>query len=840
MVLEAPPGAGKTTRVPLALFNAKMFSGQIWVLQPRRLAARLAARRVAEELGESVGQTVGYQVRFEEATGPTTRILFVTEGVLVRRLLSDPKLTGVGAVLLDEFHERHLESDVALGLLRRLQRTERPDLRLVVMSATLESAPVADYLGGVPIVRSEGRCFEVTVEYLQRPDERALSQQVAWALERLLSDGLDGDVLVFLPGAAEIRRARQSCEHIARRANLLLLPLHGDLSPSEQDRAVRPADRRKVILSTNVAETSVTIDGVVAVIDSGLARIASHAPWSGLPVLRVGKISRAAATQRAGRAGRTRPGRCLRLYTRHDFESRPEYETPEIRRLDLSQTVLELRALGVEDIAGFDWLEPPPPGAVTAAETLLARLGALDSQRCVTDIGHAMLRFPVHPRLARMIVEAERRGIGEEGCLLAALAGEREIRARTFDDAHGAIAHRIERGSSDLLEAMELFFQAEGAGFAPDALQSMGLEPSAVMHVHRVYRQLCRWLHRGNSTRPPSPQALETELRKTILAGYPDRVGRLRRPVASARRNRPEIEVVFATGGSAMLSERSVVRDADMIVAIDAEERCEGKDRRTIVSTASAIESDWLLELFIEQIRDSTEVLFNPTTERVDVVRRLSYDGFVLEESSVPDGDPEEIARVLAEAVQTRGLRHFVDGERLDRWLARIAFVREHCPEVSMPAMDETALAEILREACRGCRSFADVRSAGLMDWIEAQLTSVQQKALTELAPERIELPCGRRVKVEYPIGGTPWIASRLQDFFGMTQGPRVAAGRVPVVIHLLAPNMRAVQVTTDLEGFWTKHYPGIAKELRRKYPKHYWPDDPRNAQPPAPGIRQP
>jgi len=381
LVLEAPPGAGKTTRVPPALLEAGLADrGEILVLQPRRLAARLAARRVAEELGEAVGETVGYQVRFEEIAGPRTRIRFVTEGVLTRRLLRDPSLQSVAVVLLDEFHERHLPGDLGLALLRRLQLTSRPDLRIGVMSATLEAAPVAAFLGDCPTLRSEGRRFEVQIDHLTQSDDRPLARQVAAALGRLLNEGLEGDVLVFLPGAAEIRHALEACEPLALSADLLLLPLHGDLPPADQDRAVRRADRRKVIFSTNVAETSVTIDGVVAVIDGGLARTAGHSPWSGLPTLKVAKISQASATQRAGRAGRTRPGRCIRLYTRHDFESRPPFDLPEVRRLDLTEPVLELKAAGITDLATFGWLEAPAPAALASAELLLTRLGALERQ----------------------------------------------------------------------------------------------------------------------------------------------------------------------------------------------------------------------------------------------------------------------------------------------------------------------------------------------------------------------------------------------------------------------------------------------------------------------------
>ncbi len=407
VVVEAPPGAGKTTRVPRAIHEAGLAGGrEVVVLEPRRLAARLAARRVAAELGERAGETVGWQVRFEEVASPRTRIRYVTEGLLGRRLLSDPSLPGVGAVVLDEFHERHLQGDLALALLRRLQRTSRPDLRIVAMSATLDAAPVAAYLGA-PSLRSEGRLHELGVEHLS-PEEAArpdrLEEQVARAVRRLLREQPAGDVLVFLPGAAEIRRAREALAAAADRDGVDLLPLHGDLPPDEQDRAVRPGPRRKVILSTNVAESSVTIEGVAAVVDSGLARVASHSPWSGLPTLEVRRISRASAAQRAGRAGRTGPGRVLRLFTRHDHDSRPEYDVPEVLREDLAETVLALASLGALD--GFPWFEPPPPAALEAARALLLRLGAIDGRGAPTETGRAMLRVPGHPRQARLLVEA--------------------------------------------------------------------------------------------------------------------------------------------------------------------------------------------------------------------------------------------------------------------------------------------------------------------------------------------------------------------------------------------------------------------------------------------------
>ncbi len=491
LVIEAPPGAGKTTRVPAALVAGGLVEGEVVVLEPRRLAARLAARRVAEELGERPGETVGYQVRFEDVSGPATRIRYVTEGLLTRRLLSDPRLAGVGAVVLDEFHERHLQGDLALALLRRLQRTARPDLKLVAMSATLDAGPVAAWLSA-PSLRSEGRRFEVAVEHLTpeeaaRADDR-LEDKVARAVKRVLREEPDGHVLVFLPGGAEIRWCAQWLAVLAE-LGVDVLPLHGDLPPEHQDRAVRPSSRRKVILSTNVAETSVTIEGVVGVVDSGLARIASHSPWSGLPTLEVRKIARAAAAQRAGRAGRTRAGRALRLYTRHDHDARAEFETPEVEREDLSEPFLALAGLGVLANPGaFEWFEEPPGAAAEAARAVLTRLGAIEAGGAITALGRRLLALPLHPRQARLAVEAADRGAATGGALLAALLGERDLRDR------GAGGKTPPTGPSDLLELASLFEEASRARFDQERCRRLGVSPGAAQAVDRARRQVDRAL----------------------------------------------------------------------------------------------------------------------------------------------------------------------------------------------------------------------------------------------------------------------------------------------------------------------------------------------------------
>lgn len=808
LVLEAPPGAGKTTRVPRALLDAGT-TGEILVLEPRRLAARLAARRVADELGERLGDTVGYTVRFEDVSSNKTRVRFVTEGILTRRLLAGPELRGVSTVLLDEFHERHLQGDVALALLRRLQQTKRPDLRVVAMSATLDAGPVAEYLG-CPVIRSEGKRFDVTIEHLPAPDDRKLELQVSSAIRTLLQGGLDGHVLVFLPGAAEIRRAMESCEKLAGEHDLALLPLHGDLSPADQDRAVGPSSRRKVILSTNVAESSVTIEGIVAVVDSGLVRVVRHASWSGLPTLGIEKTSRASAVQRAGRAGRTRAGKALRLYTKLDFDSRPDHDSPEIQRVDLSQTMLELHAAGASDLA---WLDAPKPDAWRAAETLLGRLGAIDDGGKVTSVGKRMLEFPLHPRQARMLVEAEKRNVESDGVVLAALIGERDLRSSSkarFDGGGPGRAHDVATEESDVLALLDLYREAEASGFSAHALRAIGLDPGSVHAASRAEKQLSRIVRRKGveSAERPTGQAYDDALRLSILAGFPDRVAR--------RKKQGSRDLALAEGGTAELSETSAVRDAPWMVAVSAE-LVRG---RTLVRVASGIEPEWLIELFEDRIREVADVTFDESKGAVVGSSKMLYDGLAIAESKGFDKNDPRVCQLLFERVKAKGFRSLAPDDALDRWLARVRFASSQDSAIHAPSDDDVA--NVVRELCTGKTLLRELAEADLLGTLRAETGSWAR--IDELAPDRITLASGRAAKVEYEEGKPPWLESYLQDFFGTKTTPH--AGRVPIVLHLLAPNKRAVQVTTDLSGFWDRHYPTIRKELMRKYPRHAWPED--------------
>lgn len=753
LVVEAPPGAGKTTRVPPAVLG--IVSGEVVVLEPRRIAARLAARRVAWELNEKLGETVGYQVRFEEVVGPRTRLRFVTEGILTRRLLSDPSLRGVGAVVLDEFHERHLESDLALAMLKRLQRT-RPDLRIVVMSATLDVEPLAQYLGGstegCPMVRSEGKLFEVLIKHLPY-SPKPLEAQVREAVELLIHEQDSGDILVFLPGAAEIRRAMRECEAIASRAGLLMLALHGGLSPKEQDRAVSPAAQRKLILATNVAESSVTVEGVTAVIDSGLARVSTYSPWSGLPTLQVSRVSKASAKQRAGRAGRTGPGRVLRLYTEEDYSRRAEQDAPEITRTDLSQLCLDLRAMRIASVKDIDWLDAPPDAAVERAEVLLDRLGVTGA------MAQRLARYPLPPRLSRILVESLERGVGEDGCVAAALLGS-----------------GVQVEKNDLLTAMEL--------------EQDYRTKQQVEQLRRIARPARQADHNDDA------------LLMSVLAGFPDRVARLR----------AGNQVLLSTGASAEVAGETPLYE--FMVAVDAEDR---KDKPLpLIRMTARIEPEWLIDLFADRVREQISVTWNRLTERVDAVSALLYDALVIQESRGAVPDAEAAAELLAQKALEAGVERFVDVEALEEYFGRVEFAGFEPPDVP----------RVLRDLCSGLRSFADLKKAAA-DIVSVLEQKMATRRLNEIAPARIRLQNGRQAKVHYERGKQPWIASRLQDFFGMKETPRIGLERTPLVVHLLAPNQRAVQTTTDLAGFWERLYPQVRRELMRRYPKHSWPERP-------------
>ncbi len=835
VVIEAPPGAGKTTIVPLALLERGGIEGEILVLQPRRLAARLSALRVAALAGEAIGGRVGYRVRFDSAGSARTKLWFMTEGVLLRRLRDDPELDGVDVVILDEFHERGLDADLALALLERIQtkRRERGEraLRLIVMSATLDAEPVANFLAEPALLRTEGRSFPVEVEYRSprsRQGELPLERRVAAGVRELVERGLigapqsaqpTGHALVFLPGVREIQACARECASVAARAGLELLSLHGQLPREQQDRVVatEQAGRSKLILTTNVAETSITIDGVVAVIDSGLARIADFDPGSGLPRLSLAPISRASAAQRAGRAGRTRPGLCIRLYGRHDHDHRPEHQLAEVRRLELASAVLELAAAGVHEPERFPWFEAPPAASLSAAQALLARLEAIDERGELTELGRAMLRFPLHPRLARLLLAGVERGIGELAATAAAILAERPLRTggpppRTSD--------------ADILDEIELL---ERGG--------RGLEPGTVAAVRKAsaqLRKLVRTLPRGPT--PRSRTDREQALREALLLAHPDRVAAVRVDDHGRR------TLVFAFGGSAELGPASAVRSASWVIALRSEERREGTRRRALVRSACGIDPEWLLDLFADTVVDDEQLRFDPTRERVVGESALRYGKLAITSSALTRLPELETTQLLLEAARAAGVQRFCgdDGaEVLAQLQLRAAFVHAHRPE--LPLLDDALIDEVLASACVGKTSFAELEQAKLPALFQAELglRGGDPTALDRLAPRSTTLPGGRKLAIHYEVDRPPWVGSWLQDFFGLRVGPRVLDGAVPVVLHLRAPNRHDVAVTSDLAAFWRDHYPELRRRLSRRYPKHDWPEDPLTATPPAPGGRR-
>ncbi len=854
VVLRAPAGAGKTTRVPPALLDAGLAPGRgrIVMLEPRRIAARAAARRIAHERGVLVGDLVGYQVRFDERTSAATRIVAVTDGILLRQLQGDPFLEGVDVVLFDEFHERSLSSDLALGMVRRVQQTVRPDLKVVVMSATLAAAPIAAYLGACPVVESEGRLFPVEIEHQRRPDRRPLPVRTAAAVDDVLGR-TTGDILVFLPGVGEIRRTARELESATRRMGLAVMPLYGDLPPEEQDRVLSPCDRRKVVLATNVAETSITIDGITAVVDTGLAKVMRFDAHVGLDRLELTPVSKASADQRAGRAGRTQPGYCLRLWDETTHRHRPEQEEAEIRRVDLAGAVLELRCWGEGNVRAFPWFEPPREDAVAQAEELLERLGALERRHVnparsdkpdsgvakVTDLGRRMVQLPVHPRLARLLVEGQRMGQSERCALLAALLSERDPFQRDgaqnpgFSEKPGFIPAARHRSPSDVLDRLAAFEEYVAHGRRESHLGTVNI--GAARFIARARDQLLRLLRHelpvGRISNPsegleggaaagrignPSYHSADEAVLRALLAAYPDRLAR--------RRDAGSPKGLMVGGRGVRLAPQSAVLDAPLFLCVDID----AGETDALVRQASAIERDWLPA---ERLRTADELFFHPSQRQVVARRRVYWDDLLLEESPIALPDSEEVAEVLhGEALRQWALVYPADDPAVQSFVARVQCLAAWMPEASLPALDEAHLGDVLQELCRSCRSFTELRKAPWLAALQGRLTWDQRQLLEREAPERLAVPSGNRIRVTYEEGRPPVLAVRIQEVFGLRDTPRIAGGRVPVVLHLLGPNMRPQQITDDLASFWANTYPLVRKELRRRYPKHAWPEDPLTA----------
>ena len=829
VVIEAPPGAGKTTRVPRALLESNLVPGrEIWVTEPRRLAARLAAGFVSRELGVELGGPVGYSVRFEEKSSAATRLWFVTEGVLLRRLLGREGGRSLGVVVLDEFHERHVSTDLLLMLLAKRLETD-PELRLVVMSATLDADAVARYLGDCPRLRCEGRLHPLSVRHETQEDERPLFLRVSSAVKQLVREQPSGDLLVFLPGAAEIRDAANQLEAFARDQGLEIHALHGELPLEAQAKAIAPSARRKVVLSTNVAESSVTVEGVTIVIDSGLARIAEHSPWTGRQSLEVRPIAQASAIQRGGRAGRTQPGQVFRLFTEQSFRSRPAQGRPEIQRLDLAEPLLTLYGAGLAPRAE-DWLDAPGTSMIESAQRLLARLAFVEGER-LTPLGRRALGLPLAPRLARVVLEGERLGVGDRACLAAALLAERDIRQNPSGSG-GPRGSDVLGCEGDIDLSIELYRMAQDDRFHEGALRRLGLHSGRVATVRQSYQQIRRDLGlRRDAVDEGTADEVQMSFGLALIAGFPDRVARRRK--AGAR------ELILATGHVAQQAEESVAKNASLLLALDAEDRSHAPallsrgekraPRQGIrVRIAEPIEAEWLLEHAADELTEKEELAWDDAKERVQLTSSLCWGAVVLDQSERAAPPSEAAAALLERVAIARQASLFTKKDDLDELLGRCALLAEAAPGSVFERVASSGARELIALACRGKVSLAELGDVDLRELVLGELGPSERARLEREAPEHVTLDAGRRVRVHYVKGQPPWIESRLQDFFGMKEGPRVGGGRVPLTLHLLAPNQRAVQVTSDLAGFWERHYPTIRKELSRRYPRHAWPEDGR------------
>ncbi|MEN8167368.1 MAG: ATP-dependent helicase HrpB [Pseudomonadota bacterium] len=809
-VLTAPPGSGKTTLVPLKLLKEPWLAGQkIILLEPRRLAARAAAARMADLLGEKVGESVGYRIRLDNRVSARTGIEVVTEGILTRRLQQDPELNGVGLVIFDEFHERSLHADLALAFTLDVMAGLRDDLRLLVMSATLESEAVSELLGGAPVVRAEGRVHPVTVNYLgDPPPNRRLADVMASAISRCLKQE-PGDLLVFLPGVGEIRQTVERLSALlAGVADApLICPLYGDLSRQEQDRAILPdpRGRRRVVLATSIAETSLTIEGVTSVLDSGWSRLPRFLPNTGLTRLETVPVSRAAAAQRAGRAGRLGPGRCYRLWSEQRQAGLPGQHPAEILEADLAPLVLDLLQWGVSAPRDLQWLDPPPDGAYAQARDLLNSLGAMDGQGRLTPMGRAMASLPLHPRLAHMLLRAGSRSARRVACDLAALLSERDILKRSRETVWSVdVEHR--------LSLLELWRE-------DDRSRPLGrdLDIPGCRRVDRVSRQFQRLLERL-----PLPRESPLLTAPSLLAmAYPDRIAR------QTRHGRFQL----ASGRGAWLAEEdNLAGDAFLVAAQLDAGRTEGR-----IQLAAAI-SEFELRQLPDLPLECVETVGWDSARQIVVAQREERLGALrLSAKPLRDADPGRIKAALLRGISEMGIDSLPWEKKSRQWRDRVICLNQWQPDAGWPDLTDEWLMQNLSEWLApwldGISRKGQLRNLDLLAILRSRLSWERLKLLDELAPSHIQVPSGSRKQLEYTPGSPPVLAVRLQEMFGLTETPRVCQGSIPLVLHLLSPAQRPIQVTQDLRGFWARTYSEVKRELKGRYPKHYWPDDPHQAE---------
>jgi ATP-dependent helicase HrpB len=789
-VLVAPPGAGKTTRVPLALLDEPWLAkGKIIVLEPRRIAARASAERMAKTLGEKVGETVGYRVRFGSKVSRATRVEVVTEGIFTRQILDDPELSGVAAVLFDEFHERSLDADLGLALARDVQTGLREDLRILVMSATLDGARVAKLLGDAPVIESEGRAFAVETRYVGRKADAPLERQMAETIAMALRAEA-GSVLAFLPGAAEIRRTETMLRERVHDPSVEIVALFGALDALAQDRAIAPAPKgtRKVVLATSIAETSLTIEGVRVVVDCGLSRVPRYEPDIGLTRLETVRASRAAVDQRRGRAGRTEPGVCYRLWDEPQTSSLDAFTQPEILASDLSSLVLDLAQWGVSDPSALAFLDPPPLAAWNEAKSLLRALDALDGDGRITSEGLALRALPLAPRLARMIVDAGREGHAREAAQIAAVLSERGLGGDSVD-----------------LDARLDQFRRDRSQRASAARQ-----------------QVERWIRQLQDRPSTGPQAAAVLSSGVLLSlAFPDRVAR----------NRGNGSFVLANGRGASIDQTSALARAPFLAVGELT----GAAANSRILLAAPIALTEIEQRFADEIETDDEVSFDAASMALRGRRKRKLHAITLGEQTMKVAPASDTARILADGLAQAGIARLPWSKALQQWRDRVMFLRkaegEAWPDLSdaaLAAERHAWLAPILHDKS----ALAQLSASDLSDAVMALLPWDLRARLDREAPTHFEAPTGSHVAIDYEAEQGPTIAVRVQELFGLNRHPTIAQGKIPLVIELLSPAHRPVQVTRDLPGFWRGSYAGVRADLRGRYPRHPWPDDPANAVP--------
>ncbi|MGZ4987110.1 MAG: ATP-dependent helicase C-terminal domain-containing protein, partial [Limisphaerales bacterium] len=818
---------------------------RIVVLQPRRVAARTVAARVAWERKGKLGAEVGYQIRFDDQTSLGTRICFVTEGILLRWLQSDPKLSDIDVILFDEFHERNLLSDVALALAKQIQKVHRPDLKIGVMSATLDAEPVAKYLDGCPILISEGRSYPVQIEHLDMPDERPITEQAADEVERILRSNEVGDILVFMPGMAEINATMSACRMIRSTEKLAVIPLHGELQPEDQDLAFAPNPLRKVVVSTNVAETSVTIDGIQHVVDSGLARVARYDAERGISTLFLEPISRASADQRAGRAGRTAPGTCHRLWTESGHLNRPERNTPEIQRSDLAETVLLLHSLGIKNAAQFDWLDKPDPQAVERAENLLRTLGALSvssssSSSDLTTIGRQMLRLPMHPRYSRMLVEAAKHKCIPAAALCAALVSGRDLLMRLGrDDKHIAEARELFEASadSDFYTLMRAWQFAKDNHFALDRCRRHGVHAQIARQVHETFEQILQVAERSlvegrrsriegqeeeASTLEHQPAAGDPLLR-CITAGFIDQLCK--------RRDQGTLDCELTEGRSGTLMRESVVQNSPLLVTASIREVAGRTGNMTLLGLATAVKREWIEEMFAEQITTRIEHIFDRTHKRVAAIKLIRFHDLVIHQEHQKEIDPVASGRCLADAYAKQYFELPQLNHEIKQFTSRVNLLSAAMPDLDLPAFDAKAIGDALSKAFSGMTLVKEAQTAPLRDAIVAQFGRDKLDWLNELVPLTITWPDGRKLKLLYPEQtrdedgepNSPELQVKITECFALKEHPHICEGQVPVKLWLCSPDGKRIESTFNWPAFKTNTYPKLKPTLQRKFPGNSW-----------------